>query len=153
MIAVRVTSSAVVVSMRAVRHLVRISRPTRRSCLGRRSVTSRRRTQDRWSCLWGLPRGTSPAGAINATPAQVLALAKLHLDDDDGVATDGTRVLSAESARVMREPQVEIPDTYTLGTHWGLGWILMSWDGHEFYGHDGGTLGQTAILRVCGEQK
>ena len=97
--------------------------------------------------VWGLPRGTSPAGAINATPAQVLAFANLHLND--GLAADGTRVLSAESAQAMRVPQVEIPDTFTLGTHWGLGWILMSWDGHEVYGHDGGTLGQAAMLRIC----
>jgi hypothetical protein len=79
----------------------------------------------------------------------VLTFAKLHLDD--GVAPDGTRILSAESARAMREPQVEIPDTYTLGTHWGLGWILSTWDGRAVYGHDGGTLGQAAMLRVCPE--
>jgi CubicO group peptidase (beta-lactamase class C family) len=99
--------------------------------------------------VWALPRATAPAGAINATPSQVLTFAKLHLDD--GVAPDGTRILSAESARAMREPQVEIPDTYTLGTHWGLGWILSTWDGRAVYGHDGGTLGQAAMLRVCPE--
>jgi hypothetical protein len=48
----------------------------------------------------------------------------------------------------MREPQVRVPDQYTLGSHWGLGWILMTWDGRPVYGHDGGTIGQSAFLRI-----
>jgi hypothetical protein len=64
------------------------------------------------------------------------------------VTPDGTRVLSAESAQAMRTPQVAVPDVYTLGSHWGLGWILMTWDGREVYGHDGGTLGQSAFMRI-----
>ncbi|HVV75242.1 MAG TPA: serine hydrolase domain-containing protein [Mycobacteriales bacterium] len=97
--------------------------------------------------VWALPRSTVPAGAINAAAADVLKFAKLHLDG--GVAADGTRVLSVESVRAMLEPQVEVPDPYVLGTHWGLGWILMEWDGHRLCGHDGGTLGQGAMLRIC----
>jgi hypothetical protein len=49
----------------------------------------------------------------------------------------------------MREPQIEVPDPYNLGSHWGLGWILMTWDGRGLFGHDGATLGQGACLRVC----
>jgi hypothetical protein len=48
----------------------------------------------------------------------------------------------------MRQPQVVVPDPYTLGSHWGLSWILMTWDGHDVFGHDGGTIGQSAFLRV-----
>ena len=51
----------------------------------------------------------------------------------------------------MQEPQVEVPDPYTLGSHWGLGWILMTWDGRRVFGHDGGTLGQGAFLRILPE--
>lgn len=97
--------------------------------------------------VWALPRAVTAAGLINATAADVLAFAKLHLAD--GITADGTRVLSPESARAMREPQVEVPDPFSLGSHWGLGWILMTWDGHDVYGHDGGTLGQGAMLRIC----
>jgi CubicO group peptidase (beta-lactamase class C family) len=96
--------------------------------------------------MWGIFRSAGPAGLIHATPKEVLAFAQLHLND--GVAPDGTRVLSPESTRAMREPQVEVPDTYTLGSHWGLGWILMTWAGHEVYGHDGGTIGQSAFMRI-----
>ncbi|HET7310868.1 MAG TPA: serine hydrolase domain-containing protein [Mycobacteriales bacterium] len=96
--------------------------------------------------MWGIFRSCGPAGLIHATAAETLAFAKLHLAD--GVAPDGTRVLSAESAQAMREPQVEVPDRWTLGSHWGLGWILMEWSGRPVYGHDGATLGQGAFMRI-----
>jgi CubicO group peptidase (beta-lactamase class C family) len=96
--------------------------------------------------VWGIFRSAGPAGLIHATPTEVLRFAQLHLAD--GVAPNGTRVISPESAQAMREPQVAVPDVYTLGSHWGLGWILMTWDGREVYGHDGGTIGQSAFLRI-----
>ena len=96
--------------------------------------------------VWGIFRSAGPAGLIHATPREVLRFAQLHLTD--GVTPDGTRVISAESATAMRQPQVAVPDVYTLGSHWGLGWILMTWDGREVYGHDGGTIGQSAFLRI-----
>ena len=96
--------------------------------------------------VWGIFRSAGPAGLIHATPREVLAFAQLHLAD--GVTTDGTRVISAESAQAMRTPQIDVPDPYTLGSHWGLGWILMTWSGREVYGHDGGTIGQSAFLRI-----
>ncbi len=96
--------------------------------------------------MWGIFRSAGPAGLIHATARDTLAFAKLHLDG--GVAPDGTRVLSEESAAAMRVPQVEVPDPYTLGSHWGLGWILMKWSDREVYGHDGATIGQGAFLRV-----
>ena len=96
--------------------------------------------------MWGIYRSCGPAGLIHATAAETLAFASLHLAD--GVAPDGTRVLSAESARLMREPQVDVPDRWTLGSQWGLGWILMEWSGRPVYGHDGATLGQGAFMRI-----
>jgi CubicO group peptidase (beta-lactamase class C family) len=96
--------------------------------------------------VWGIFRSAGPAGLIHATPREVLRFAELHLAD--GTAPDGSRVLTAESAQAMRRPQVAVPDIYTLGSHWGLGWILMTWDGRELYGHDGGTIGQSAFLRI-----
>lgn len=96
--------------------------------------------------VWGIFRSAGPAGLIHATAREVLAFAQLHLAD--GVAADGTRILSADSAQAMREPQVAVPDTWTLGSHWGLGWILMRWSDQEVYGHDGATIGQGAFLRI-----
>jgi len=95
---------------------------------------------------WGIFRSAGPAGLIHATARQTLAFAKLHLDG--GLAPDGTRILSEKSAAAMRRPEVEVPDKYTLGSHWGLGWILMTWSGQEVFGHDGATLGQGGYLRV-----
>ena len=96
--------------------------------------------------VWGIFRSTGPAGLIHARPRDVLTFAHMHLAD--GVTSDGTRVLAESSARAMREPQVAVPDPYTLGSHWGLGWILFTWEGHDVYGHDGGTIGQSAFLRI-----
>jgi CubicO group peptidase (beta-lactamase class C family) len=97
---------------------------------------------------WGLPRTAGPAGAICSTPTELLAFAALHLRD--GVGPAGERLLSEESARAMREPQVEVP-TGGIGeaeAHWGLGWSVYTWSGRTVVGHDGGTIGQAAFLRV-----
>jgi CubicO group peptidase (beta-lactamase class C family) len=95
---------------------------------------------------WGVFRSAGPAGLVHCTARDVLAFAQLHLDG--GVTPAGDRLLSERLVQDMQQPQVAIPDTFSMGSHWGLGWILMDWDGHRVYGHDGGTLGQTAFLRV-----
>ncbi|MFE7463942.1 serine hydrolase domain-containing protein [Streptomyces sp. NPDC057499] len=96
--------------------------------------------------MWGLMRSAGPAGLICSTPREVLEFARLHLAE--GVTADGTRILSEGSVAAMQTPQVELPDPYVLGNAWGLGWFLDTWDGQRVYGHDGGTIGQNAYLRV-----
>jgi CubicO group peptidase (beta-lactamase class C family) len=96
---------------------------------------------------WVLPRSTGPAGLINATVGDVLAFARLHLTG--GLAPDGTRLVREETVATMAEKHVELPDRYTFGDSWGLGWIRYSWDGRALIGHDGSTIGQAAFLRVC----
>jgi CubicO group peptidase (beta-lactamase class C family) len=98
---------------------------------------------------WTLPRALGPAGQICATASDTIAFARMHLDW--GRAPDGTQVLSAEAAGAMRDPQIAIPDPWTLGSHWGLGWILFDWDGRRVFGHDGATMGQAAVLRIVPE--
>lgn len=95
---------------------------------------------------WQLPRSIGPAGLVTSTVADVLAFARMHLRG--GVAADGTRVLSEESAAAMAAHQADLPDKIVLGDSWGLGWIRFGWGGHRLYGHDGNTLGQAAFLRV-----
>lgn len=95
---------------------------------------------------WGLFRSCGPAGLVHSTASDQLALAELH--HAGGITSDGARLLSAASADAMREPQVGVPDPYSLGSHWGLGWILATWDGRTVFGHDGATLGQAAFLRM-----
>src|SRR3954447_4172956 len=89
--------------------------------------------------VWGLPRPVARAGLISAPAADVLGFARLHLAG--GVTPDGTRLLSEASATAMAELQAEVPDKYSLGDSWGLGWIRYGWDGHRLIGHDGNTLG------------
>jgi CubicO group peptidase (beta-lactamase class C family) len=100
--------------------------------------------------VWLLPRSVGPAGLIDATAADVLAFARMHLLG--GRAADGTQVLSEASAAAMAAHQADLPDKYSLGDSWGLGWIRYGWDGHRLIGHDGNTIGQTAFLRLLPEQ-
>lgn len=95
---------------------------------------------------WMLWRTSGPAGLICATARDVIAFLQCHLAG--GVTPDGTRVLSAASVAAMQERQVTVPDRWTLGDAWGLGWILLGWDGRRLFGHDGNTLGQAAFSRV-----
>ena len=98
---------------------------------------------------WTLARSAGPAGLITSSVDDVLTFARLHLAG--GTTEDGTRLVSEESLQRMLEPQIAIPDRWTLGDRWGLGWILFDWDGHPGYGHDGATIGQFAFLRVLPE--
>ena len=100
--------------------------------------------------VWVLPRSAGPAGLITSTARDVLAFARLHLTG--GTTADGTRVLSADAAATMADRHAELPDRYSLGDSWGLGWIRFDWSGHRLIGHDGSTIGQSAFLRLLPEQ-
>lgn len=97
-----------------------------------------------------MPRSIGPAGLVTATAAEAAALAAAHLRG--GVAADGTRILGEEAVAAMQEHSTDLPDTWSLGDSWGLGWIRYGWDGHRLIGHDGSTLGQNAFLRALPEQ-
>lgn len=99
---------------------------------------------------WMLPRSMGPAGLINSTAADVLEFARMHLTA--GLAADGTRVLSAESVARMQQLEVEVPNPYSIGNGWGVGWILFEWDGKKLIGHDGNTIGQSSFLRILPEE-
>jgi CubicO group peptidase (beta-lactamase class C family) len=96
------------------------------------------------AATWALPRSLGPAGTINATATDVLALARLHLRG--GVTADGTRLLAERTVADMRVPQVEMPTRWDKGDRWGLGWALFDRGG--LCGHDGSTIGQRACLRI-----
>lgn len=95
---------------------------------------------------WGLSRNAGPAGLVHGQARELLTFARLHLSG--GLAPDGTRVLSEASVRAMRGQQASVPDRWTLGCGIGLGWFLHDWDGVPAFGHDGGTIGQSAYLRI-----
>ncbi|HEY3905764.1 MAG TPA: serine hydrolase domain-containing protein [Streptosporangiaceae bacterium] len=95
---------------------------------------------------WGLARACGPAGLITASAADVMTFARMHLAD--GLADDGTRVLSAAAAISMRQPLVRMPGIGKGVTDVGLSWRLADWEGRRMYGHDGSTIGQNAFLRI-----
>ena len=96
-----------------------------------------------------LARSNGPAGATPYGAARdVLQLARLHLDD--GVAGDGTRVLSSESVAAMQQSQLVTPPAIGAD-EWGLGWMLFDWSDRRLIGHDGATLGHNAYLRIVPE--
>jgi dipeptidyl aminopeptidase/acylaminoacyl peptidase len=96
--------------------------------------------------VWMLPRSMGPAGIIGSTVADLLGFARMHLTG--GVGPDGTRLLGASSAGAMTQMQAELPDKYSLGDSWGIGWIRFGWNGRRLIGHDGNTIGQSAFLRL-----
>ncbi|TDU82370.1 CubicO group peptidase (beta-lactamase class C family) [Kribbella voronezhensis] len=100
--------------------------------------------------IWAMTRGMAPAGAMLAMrPRDLLTFATLHLAE--GKAADGTAVLSAASVKAMQEPQVKVPALGLMGDSWGLGWEIFDWGGTRVIGHDGGTIGQNAFLRIVPE--
>lgn len=95
---------------------------------------------------WGLPRTAGPAGGICSTASEVVQFARLHL-------AGGSQIVSAESVRAMQSPQIDVPSggDGLFSRHWGLGWSIFEWGGRTVIGHDGGTIGQSAFLRVVPE--
>ena len=100
--------------------------------------------------VWTLPRSMGPAGLICSTTADLLGFARLHLTG--GLRPDGTRLLTEASAAAMTDLQADLPDKFTLGDSWGLGWIRFGWNGRRLIGHDGNTIGQSAFLRLLPDE-
>ncbi len=101
--------------------------------------------------VWALPRSVGPVGLITASVHDVLSFAQLHLDD--GVTPAGTRLLSMNSVAAMQQPQVEMPALNSRGDAVGLAWRLTRWGSQRVIGHDGGTIGQLAYLRIQPDAK
>jgi CubicO group peptidase (beta-lactamase class C family) len=96
-----------------------------------------------------MPCSNPAAGNQLAMPARgLVSLARMHLAD--GIGPSGARMLSTESARLMREPQVDVPAT--VGTvRQGLGWRLTS--SSRVVEHDGGAPGSGAALRLVPDRQ
>jgi CubicO group peptidase (beta-lactamase class C family) len=97
--------------------------------------------------VWALVRSNAPAGSSLAMrPRDLLTFAQLHLND--GKAADGTQVLAPGTAGRMHDRQVDLPDLGLMGTSWGLGFERFETPDGLVIGHDGGTIGQSAFLRI-----
>ena len=97
--------------------------------------------------------GQKAAGSTPAmTATDLLKFAQMHLDNGRGI--DGTRILKAASVKAMQKRQIALQKhTARAIKHWGLGWMLIDWDGQRLFGHDGATIGQFAYLRVLPEKR
>jgi CubicO group peptidase (beta-lactamase class C family) len=95
---------------------------------------------------WSLPRSVGPAGLICASAEDLVEFARMHLHEGRG--PHGEEILRGDLAAEMQRIHAEVPNPGSLGDHCGLGWFLCDWDGATVYGHDGGTIGQYAFLRV-----
>lgn len=93
-----------------------------------------------------LPRCVNPAGGIITTAGDLLRFAACHLED--GAAGD-ERVLSPESTRAMREPQIAGAN---FAEHYGIGWALRTVGGARIAGHGGSTNGFQAQLTLVPDQ-
>ncbi|KHK97788.1 hypothetical protein LK09_09825 [Microbacterium mangrovi] len=92
---------------------------------------------------WSMAKSNAPAGSRLAMRAEdLLSFARLHLARDRGGA-----VLRAETVQEMQRPQIALPPI-GQGTAWGLGWEMWNRDGGTVIGHDGSTIGQSALLRL-----
>lgn len=98
---------------------------------------------------WAMARSNAPAGSMLAMRAtDLLAFARVHLNH--GRASAG-QLLSAATVATMQEAQVALPDI-AQGSAWGLGWELFDLPGGRLVGHDGNTIGQSAMLRLFPER-
>jgi CubicO group peptidase (beta-lactamase class C family) len=95
---------------------------------------------------WMLPRSIGPAGLICARAEDLIEFARMHLRG--GRSSSGSEILRSDLVADMQRVHVDVPSPESLRDHWGLGWFLCDWDGATVYGHDGGTVGQYAFLRV-----
>jgi CubicO group peptidase (beta-lactamase class C family) len=90
--------------------------------------------------VWAvMPPSNHPAGNQLAMSARaLLAFGRMHV-------ADGAGILSAASARAMREKQIDHPGG-TGGGH-GLGWAVANQPG--VIQHGGDTIGTNALLRIA----
>lgn len=91
---------------------------------------------------WQLARSASAAGGVCCSVRDLLCYARLHLRN--GIADDGTRVLSEESARLMRTPQFDADN----GRKVGIAFFLQKVGGVTIAQHGGATNGQMATLQI-----
>ncbi len=96
---------------------------------------------------WALPRAANPAGGAISSVSDQLRYAHFHLGDG---ASDGERLLTAESMRRMQEP---LGPGGSLGPFVldgvGVSWLLTTIGGEQIVFHGGSTNGQQSVLLLA----
>lgn len=89
---------------------------------------------------FAIPRHAAAAGYVTAPVGELLRFAQLHLNEGE---IDGTRLLSAERAREMREPRAKAAN---FADYYGTGWAIEEIGGATLVSHGGSTNGFRAHL-------
>jgi CubicO group peptidase (beta-lactamase class C family) len=89
-------------------------------------------------------RCAEPAGTtIHGTAADLLTFGRAHFDGR----------LPTEMTRPMQMPRIPVPDGGTTReTGQGLGWKCYGWADPVLIGHNGGSSGQAAMLRILPDE-
>jgi CubicO group peptidase (beta-lactamase class C family) len=97
---------------------------------------------------WGIAgRAMGPTGSsLVMTAADLVKFAAVHLSS--GIASDGTRLLSAESVDAMMQPRAEVSPGSPFADQWGLGWYLAQWGTARAVGHTGHNHGAGSHLML-----
>jgi hypothetical protein len=80
----------------------------------------------------------APAGALWSTAHDMALFMLTQLGE--GVAPDGTRIVSTDNLLVTREPQIQV----SANQSYGLGWFIDEYKGIPFIQHGGNTFGFTS---------
>ncbi|MEU7481583.1 serine hydrolase domain-containing protein [Lentzea sp. NPDC042327] len=87
----------------------------------------------------------APAGGLTASAADLVELARMHLDPRHGGIDPG--LVTPEHLAEMRRP-VPGADPFGLADGWGLGLALFRSHGAGWFGHDGTADGTSCHLRL-----
>jgi CubicO group peptidase (beta-lactamase class C family) len=90
-------------------------------------------------------QAVAPAGALWSNASEMSNYLRMLLDD--GVAPDGTRIVSADALAETWRPRIAI----TADASYGLGWIVEDDRGLEIVSHSGNTFGFTSELAFIPE--
>ncbi len=90
-----------------------------------------------------------PIAPASAAWSTVLDLAKyMIMELDEGVAADGTRIVSSENLAHTWEPQIAM----SALDEYGLGWIVSDYNGLQMLSHAGNTFGFTTEFAFLPER-
>jgi CubicO group peptidase (beta-lactamase class C family) len=99
---------------------------------------------------WDMGRYGAPMGGMASDVRDQLAWARFHMGD--GVAPDGSRLLSEDTMRRMQTPTIECPGN-ALGDAVGISWLLRDVEGVRVVAHGGDTTGQHSIFEMVPERR
>ncbi len=94
-----------------------------------------------------LPRCVAAAGGIMSSIGDLMRFARLHLGNGEA---DGVRIISEESALVMREAVIEAD---TFDRSYGVGWSIQAYPDVTAIGHGGAWGGHRAHVTIIPERR